>query len=115
MNRTIEHKGITYVVTRFGVVSPFLARRGEYLGDAPEGEVQRAMAWLRECTTPHPRKRGYSYTLKHRAEEYTNDYVGNGSLIEAALRLGYRVTPEGPRSPNAWVWCQALKNLGGAP
>ena len=103
--RTITHKGITYRLTFAGLVSQYLLKRQpNILSPLDEEQVERATKFLRECTKRSDRKKGYSYGLKHMAEEYAGDYVSNGALIEAALRLGYRVVPEDERSPNAFVY-----------
>ena len=103
--RTITHKGVTHRLTFAGLVSQYLLKRHpDILSPVDEEQVERAAKFLRECTRPHDHKKGYSYALKHAAEEYAGDYVSNGALIEAALRLGYRVVPEGEHSPNAYVY-----------
>jgi hypothetical protein len=108
--RTIVHKSVEYQVVACGVVSPYVAkRRPNLLTSIEEDQVKRAMRFLRECAVPHKRKKGYSYTLKHVAEDYTGDYVSNGALIEAALRLGYRVVPIDPLSINADVYLEVQK------
>jgi hypothetical protein len=108
--RTITHKGITYRLALAGLVSQYLLKREpDILSPLDEGQVERATKFLRECTKRSDRKRGYSYVLKHTAEDYAGDYVSNGALIEAALRLGYRVVPEGWYSPNAYVYLRVDK------
>jgi hypothetical protein len=108
--RTIVHKSVEYQVAACGVVSPYVAKRQpNLLTPIEEDQVKRAMRFLRECAVPHKRKKGYSYTLKHIAEDYAGGYVSNGALIEAALRLGYRVVPEGWHSPNAYVYLRVDK------
>ena len=108
--RTIVHKSVEYQVASCGVVSKYMAKRQpDLLAPIDEGQVERATKFLVECTKRSDRKRGYSYVLKHQAEDYAGDYVSNGALIEAALRLGYRVVPEGWYSPNAYVYLRVDK------
>ena len=108
--RTIVHKSVEYQVAACGVVSPYVAKRQpDLLAPIDEGQVERAIKFLVECTKQSDRRRGYSYVLKHLAEDYAGDYVSNGALIEAALRLGYRVVPEGWHSPNAYVYLRVEK------
>ena len=109
--RVLTHKNIDYQVANYGIVSPFLLKRdANCLTVVREDEVQRAIIFLKECTTPSVRKRFSSYVLKHAAEKYTGLYVGNGAFIEAALRLGYRVLPVDPISPNALIYLRLTKN-----
>ncbi len=108
MNDTITFRDMTYRIAHFGLVSAVMERKrpGAYWGEIPADELARAIDWLRRYAKPAAKKKVYSYTLKHIAEAATGDYIGNGTIILAALWLGYRVDPEDPLSPNAWVYAK---------
>lgn len=75
-----------------------------------ESEIEVCTAWLRKFADPTPRirRKHTSYGLKHAVERWTareqgtRGYVSNGAFIEAARRLGYRIEPTSPGSPNAF-------------
>ena len=110
--RTIRYQGDEYRLCCEGLLTERYERRMErywkrtILRGAPaEEHVEACMTWLRKHATPRARvnKRVDSYALKHVIEEEaTGGYVTNGSLIEAVIRLGWDVVPEGPNSYNAY-------------
>ena len=72
-------------------------------GDPPDLlEVLHCEAWIAEFC--HPIKaisnRTFSYSLKHRAEDWqyerVHQYVSNGAFIQAAVNLGYRYKRDSP-------------------
>lgn len=65
-------------------------------------EVWRAAVWLSGFQRVDHKKGCSSYWLKHVAEKATNGYVGNGSMIAAALLSGIQVNRL-PKSPNAAI------------
>ncbi len=101
MTETINFRGTTYRIEHFGLVSPVMERKrpSAYLGAIPDDELEFALAWLSDYAQPLAKKRAYSCGLKHIAEKSMDDYIGNGPIFLAALRLGYRVEPEYPLSP----------------
>ncbi len=79
-------------------------------------EIARAAEWLSQWspTTSVNRKAGSSYSLKHVAERWhevraprRNAYIGNGSLVMAALRLRFVVEPTRNWSGDARDFCNA--------
>ncbi|MCS7260605.1 MAG: hypothetical protein NZ765_07475 [Anaerolineae bacterium] len=108
--RVLEHKGIRYTVTRFGVVSEVAKKRLSwaqspgYDEPPPEEAVMACLRWLEQCAKPAKRRSYSSYWLKHVVEEWCGDYIPNGAMIEAAIRAGYRVEPYGPTNPNCAIW-----------
>ncbi len=106
--KTIEYKGVKYAVTAGGLASDFLLNSkqfkdcGLFKEAPPEEHVIRCMAWLKKYALPQKteNKDVGSYWLKH-VIEYGDNYVINGAVIEAALRLGFDVIPCGKDSPNA--------------
>jgi hypothetical protein len=83
----------------------FQANRAELL--TPQGIDEFLLA--RDFLSYYPYRRSindraYSYGLKHRAEDFHRErgiahaYVGNGSLIAAALDLGFNYRVEGPNA-----------------
>jgi hypothetical protein len=77
-------------------------------------EVARATAWLSlwPKTKGGNRKAGSSYSLKHVAERRHQTrtpgrdyYIGNGSLLMAARRLGFAIEPTGSWSGDERDFC----------
>jgi hypothetical protein len=73
-------------------------------------EIARATEWLEQWTPTKTinRKAGSSYGIKHIAERWhevrtpaANCYIGNGSLLMAAVRMGFPATPTGMWSGDA--------------
>lgn len=108
MIEQIEYDGWVYNVDANGVVSKLLKRckwTKKWTWDEPPDEKQVAVctAWLQEHAKPRKtvNRRYSSYSLKHVAERAAGEYVTNGALILAALRLGHDVIPDGPDNCNA--------------
>ena len=57
-------------------------------------------------------RRFTSYTWKHIVERWAYEYISNGSLIVAAISLGFRVERVGD-TPNAWLNIAAKYKLPG--
>ena len=57
------------------------------------------LAWCRDNLAPtrgiNPRRMGFSYFLKHAAEDSIGVYVSNGALIAALLACGYGFRRDG--------------------
>jgi hypothetical protein len=43
----------------------------------------------------------FSYSLKHKVEEWSKQYISNGAFISAAIKLGYEYIVCGNKGPNA--------------
>jgi hypothetical protein len=77
-------------------------------GPPAEDEVETAVAYL-SLVKPTKRCNNLnSYALKHDAEEWGGrngkcNYVSNGALIAAAIRLGLRIKPCSDTSLNAYI------------
>jgi hypothetical protein len=107
----IEHKGFVYEITTTGLISePYRKRNAKSdlwsIGEQPpESEVNLCVEWLEKYATPRktPNPNTGSYGLKHIIEKWAGTYISNGAFILAAYRMGYRVIPEEPLSPNALV------------
>lgn len=66
-------------------------------------QIELAAKWLlRQKWANHFRDKVGSYGSKHRAEEWAETYISNGSLIAAAIGLGmdYRRIDD---TPNVWL------------
>lgn len=82
----------------------FAENRAALLHDRVAEEFVRAVDFLSRFGRRKTinTKRG-SYGLKHDAERFTGDYVANGTLIAAALALGFTAKPAYGESPNAYL------------
>jgi hypothetical protein len=75
-------------------------------------EIETALEFLRMCKKSRTEMR-CSYVLKHNAEEFGKAnglarYVSNGSLIVAALVLGFKIEESiFERDPNAGIYINA--------
>lgn len=80
----------------------FLTSRVEMLAEHGIDEFIRAAAFLSEFDRRKSmnRKRS-SYGLKHEAERMSGDYVANGTMIAAALAMGFSAERTHAGSPNA--------------
>lgn len=76
-----------------------------------QDEVDRARAYLTTNWAPSKTNACGSYGLKHLAED-SGAYVSNGSLIAAAIELGFRVVPDGSQI-NASIFVK--RKHGGQP
>lgn len=56
-------------------------------------EVAQCREWIRIFVSPQKsvNPRAYSYSLKHRVENWGNSYVSNGDFIRAALLEGIKI------------------------
>ncbi|CAK6701146.1 hypothetical protein BBFGKLBO_03030 [Synechococcus sp. CBW1107] len=73
------------------------------LTDHDLDQITRARRWLEGMeTVRHPRRIG-SYSAKHSAESWAGGYIGEGSLILAALALAVPVKPYGWRGHGAYI------------
>ena len=95
------------VVKGFAIVANGLLPLGAY---SPEkyplpnpDEVQICQSWIEEFAEKIKRinRETYSYSLKHRVEQWSGSYVSNGAFILAALNMGYEFQAFQGRNPNA--------------
>jgi hypothetical protein len=83
--------------------SKFAEKRDEMLDTFAADEFARAIAYLsRFGRRKTINLKSSSYGLKHGAERFSGGYVANGTLIAAALALGFSARPTHPDSPNAF-------------
>lgn len=107
MEPTLTHFGLGVFrdrkQTREEREAEFAENRAALLDDRVAEEFVRAAEFLSRFGRRKTinTKRG-SYGLKHDAERYAGDYVANGTLIAAALALGFAAKPTHWDSPNAY-------------
>lgn len=104
----IEYQGTVYDITANGLVSPqyrgHAVKRNNKVSEAlpEETQVTLCIEWLKTFATPRKTvndKIG-SYGLKHVVERWAGIYISNGAFILAVYRMGYKIIPNYPLSPN---------------
>jgi hypothetical protein len=68
-------------------------------------QFQLACAFLNHCpkTRSINYKNSHSYLLKHRLENFVNEYIPNGAILSAAELLNIDYVRESSDSPNVWL------------
>lgn len=81
-----------FILTRAGFESVNSSKPFREVPSDSNDEVEKCREWIRLFAKPQKsiNPKAYSYTLKHRVEDWANKYVSNGDFIKAALLEGYK-------------------------
>lgn len=103
----VKIKGVSYPVDRIGLIDS--GRRFEINAPPDPEQVRAASRWLCECAIHGMTKTPIidSYRLKHAAEKWAREYIGNGAFILAADRCGFALSVSRPIQP-----CNAMVGIG---
>jgi len=80
-----------YILTRAGFEKKNSLKPAREIPSDSCDEVEKCREWIRLFTKTQKsiNNKAYSYSLKHRVEDWANKYVSNGDFIKAALLEGY--------------------------
>ena len=80
-----------YILTRAGFEKVNSSKPVREIPSDSSDEVEKCREWISIFAKPQKsiNPKAYSYTLKHRVENWANKYVSNGDFIKAALLEGY--------------------------
>lgn len=81
-----------YTLTRAGFEKSIEIKPNREIPLETDYEVAQCREWIRIFVKPQKsiNPKAYSYSLKHRVEDWGSSYVSNGDFIRAALLEGYK-------------------------
>lgn len=94
-----------YKVTGFGLTKN-VSNKQDY---PEENQIKLCSEWLRLFTKKNRsiNFKTFSYTLKHKVEDWSGKYISNGAIIEAAYRHDYKIRAI-DNGPNAYFGMDLL-------